>query len=252
MRGDIRYARAGDDLRPLWRLCFGESGETFFGYSYSPERCLLVEDDDGAPLAMLHYLPRQLCIGGEEIPAAYALGVCAHPEHRGRGYASDLMEQLFFELHLRKVPLCCVLPQPLSNARFYERFGFARPSAKTLPPDPALLARYYGQLMAQRPHLRRTEADWAAMTQEYRVEMTASGYAVYDGDTLMESYNTTTACFKVIEGEYIRSLALRLGYPPLPRDVKDECCPWNDTGGAASLDEAFFANTAPYVNLLYN
>ncbi len=272
---ELRFANDTDNLQELWQTCFPpDDGEPFFTREYARERALVVENDDGLIVSMLHFTLQTLTMWNVEIPVAYMLGVCTHPEYRKQGLAGDLVEQLLFELHLRKIPLAVLIPENEGVVRFYEKYGFCQVGIRqnientvidNVQPVTVGLSKIneqYEKCFGAVPHLRRTNEQWKSIAAEYRIEAFADGYCAYDGDNLLECSFTQSfykhhlgACFKIIESKHMLSLAAERGLS-LSGLFLDDYCPWNDTTGDDSesvvLEEILFKDNEPYINLLHN
>lgn len=126
---EMRHSGAGEvpELQELFRLCFGEPPEcsgAYFDRCYRPEEYLVLRED-GALRSMAGLLNMTLTEpDGRTVKAAYLYGVGTHPEHRGKGFSSQLMNYADFYLHGKRD---CVVTVPAEESlhAFYARFGFA-------------------------------------------------------------------------------------------------------------------------------
>ena len=283
---DIRYAKPADGLQPLWRACFQEDGTEYFAREYDPDRVIVAADEADKAAAMLHWLPQTVSVPGRggasggEINAAYFLGIGTGPEHRGKGLAGDLVEQMLFELYLRGVTLAFLLPCGARMAQFYQKYGFRqiglRPVSGEMPepdgderlvkeitpPVAETLDALYQTMYASCAHPRRGAERWARIAAEYDVRLGEGRYRVYDGGTLMEDSSLrldpsgprgeTGACVRVIRAEAVREVLSGSGYTVPNGPWYDAPCPWNGrvTGGA---DPGMLLDDLPFAaNLLYN
>ena len=78
--------------------------------------------EPGAPIAHAAVVERTLRVGDWEVLTAYVESVATHPDHRGRGYGTALMESVgaFIAERYRLGALSAGIPV------FYERFGWQR------------------------------------------------------------------------------------------------------------------------------
>jgi len=234
---ELRFARPADDIRALWETCFpGSDDSVYWNRGYRPDNTLIYAGE-GRVYAMLHILERVLKLEPEhEWPIGYIHGIATHPDMRGRGLAGELVERALSELHLRQIPLAALIPYDDDIIPFYERFGFA-----ALGVAPAFAAAREGRPAtdADIPRLRklydaafpcrilRTDADWRVILEEYRVCVTPNGYAVRDGDRLMEALPLPNG-------------AAHGAQPPaMLRVVRADASP-------------AFEGFSPYINLLHN
>ena len=210
----LRYADIShkQKIMDLWELCFpGERdfAAFFFNKIYRPENALICEDG-GQITAMMHLIPFQMSVGGGSVPAGYIYGVGTHPDFRRRGLSSALMEQAFFEMHLRGVAISVLIPQEKWLFDFYRQYGFAdvfRISRQTVKCEEAQasvtrparaedienIAALYDQAMVGRNYIRRDAAHWRLIWEEAQLSggdimlcldkaNTVSAYAVYGED----------------------------------------------------------------------
>ncbi len=110
-----------DSLRKLWKVVFGDPDvflDTFFSIAYAPERCNCYEQD-GEAICALYWFD---CTyeGGK---LAYIYAVATHPDHRGKGLASRLMEETHQILKARGYA-GAVLKPAKGLFPFYERLGY--------------------------------------------------------------------------------------------------------------------------------
>ena len=112
----------------LYRTCFEESQEgteEFLRMRFRPEDCFLWEED-GAILAMAHAFDMMVeTAGGRRIPAAYIYAVATHPQARGRGISTRLLEFLWQERKKRGAQVALLVPAEDSLFDFYGQRGYA-------------------------------------------------------------------------------------------------------------------------------
>ena len=197
----------------------------------------------------------------------------------GRGYARDLIDQAFFELHLRGIPLCILIPQEKRLFDFYAPFGF-RPAGRARGcihapaagdaelQDITQLNMIYEAHFAGVPHVLRTPFDWEMILWEADLigarvfPVAGGGYVMQQDGRVMEaagpgvvdSPGEAAGCIRIIENEVLRAHAR--AYAPalmLPEPARDVFCPWNrHTGarGAVALEDVLFNGL--YMNLMHN
>jgi len=286
---DIRYSVAGDlpALAALWDVCFpGEEGfrAYYFSRVWQPGYTLVQADGEGLVAAMLHLLPVEVCVGGAVLQAAYVYAVGTAPEYRRRGLAGELLEQAFFELHLRSIPLALTIPQDEKLSRYYAGYGFATvytpPVAaatslsmrgtRVTESDLPALCTLYSAAMGGRAHVRRSPEDFGHILAEAELAgggilITAggNGYTVYEreGEGLKareDSDNMESrmeGMMRVIDARACFG-ALSLELPP---SIEDECCPWNnrETEGEPPVGERelcglLLGGAELYLGILHN
>lgn len=115
------------ELQELFQLCFGDSPECsglYFNNFYRPEEYLVLREEDKL-CAMAGLLNLTLTEpNGRVVKAAYLYGMGTHPDHRGRGYAGQLLNYADFYLHGKRDCLVTVPADDPLHA-FYGKFGFA-------------------------------------------------------------------------------------------------------------------------------
>ena len=110
-----------DALKALWKTVFGDPDafiDTFFRVAYSPDRCRYIEED-GNIISALYWFDCSY-EGGK---LAYIYAVATHPEHRGKGLASRLLEDT--HAHLKELGYAGAVLKPASGLfPFYARLGY--------------------------------------------------------------------------------------------------------------------------------
>ena len=108
-------------LKKLWKTVFGDSDsfiDTFFQIAFSPDRCRFTEEN-GEIICALYWFDCEYD-GGK---LAYIYAVATHPEHRGKGLAS----QLILDTHkqLKDLGYAGAVLKPANGLfPFYERLGY--------------------------------------------------------------------------------------------------------------------------------
>ena len=110
-----------NSLKKLWKTVFGDSDEfldAFFRTAYAPERCSFFAED-GEAICALYWFD---CTyeGGK---LAYIYAVATHPDHRGKGLASRLLQQTHDRL--KALGYAGAVLKPAEGLfPFYERLGY--------------------------------------------------------------------------------------------------------------------------------
>lgn len=110
-------------LWSLWREAFGDSGEfldAFFTHAFSPERCRCALDD-GKVIAAVYWFDCKL--RGNKIAYLYALATAI--EHRGRGVARKLMEQVHALMEQQGYKGVILVPGEKDLFSFYKAIGYS-------------------------------------------------------------------------------------------------------------------------------
>lgn len=108
-------------LKQVWRGSFAdpeEAIESFFRYGYSPNRCRYLEVD-GRIVSALYWFD---CLW-EEKPLAYLYAVGTLPQHRGNGYAAQLIRSTHEVLKAAGY-YGAVLKPAEGLFPYYERLGY--------------------------------------------------------------------------------------------------------------------------------
>ena len=108
-------------LKALWKLVFGDPDiaiDAFFRTAYSPQRCRYIEED-GRPVSALYWLDCEY-EGGK---LAYIYAVATHPDHRGKGLASRLLQETHAQLKSEGYA-GAVLKPAKGLFPFYGRLGY--------------------------------------------------------------------------------------------------------------------------------
>jgi len=110
--------------KSLYELVFPEDQGAFADYYYeeiATENEILVVEQDGQILAMLHLNTYDLMIGGVSKKIPYIVAVATHPDYRHQGFMKSLLEAAFTELFERGIPFAFLMP---ANKEIYLPFGF--------------------------------------------------------------------------------------------------------------------------------
>lgn len=110
-----------DGLKRLWKTVFGDSDafiDSFFQIAFSPDRCKYIAEGDQI-LSALYWFDCEY-EGGK---LAYIYAVATDPNHRGKGLASQLLEET--HLHLKALGYASAVLKPATGLfSFYERLGY--------------------------------------------------------------------------------------------------------------------------------
>ena len=110
-----------DGLKQLWKIVFGDPDsfiDAFFHVAFSPDRCRCIEEA-GKPVSALYWFDCSY-EGGK---LAYIYAVATHPEHRGKGLASRLLEDT--HAHLKELGYAGAVLKPAAGLfPFYARLGY--------------------------------------------------------------------------------------------------------------------------------
>ena len=110
-----------DALKGLWKTVFGDPDsfiDAFFCIAFSPDRCRYLEEN-GEIVSALYWFDCSY-EGGK---LAYIYAVATHPEHRGKGLASRLLQQTHEQLKTQGYA-GAVLKPAKGLFPFYERLGY--------------------------------------------------------------------------------------------------------------------------------
>jgi predicted N-acetyltransferase YhbS len=121
----IKNATAGDiaQLTTLWQQAFGDTSEFirgFFETGFSPERCMLAEEN-GILLGALYWFDCQW----ESKKIAYLYAVSTDEAHRGKGICTALMDATHNHLQKENYDGCILVPAEEHLFRFYEKLGYS-------------------------------------------------------------------------------------------------------------------------------
>lgn len=109
--------------RDLWRTCFGDSEEfmdVYFDEKYTDSRNLCIRQN-GKVVAATQVLPYRMTFYGTVQHVGYLSGLATLPEHRGRGFATNLLHEAHRRLYREGAALSFLIPQSESLFRFYEQ-----------------------------------------------------------------------------------------------------------------------------------
>lgn len=99
--------------RKLWEEAFPEDSQAFRDYYYTEktkDNEILVLEEQGKVLSMLHRNPYDLALGKQTAKCDYIVGVATDKEHRRKGYMRQLMERALKDMNAEKMPFCFLMP----------------------------------------------------------------------------------------------------------------------------------------------
>ena len=125
----VRTACIGDlpALMELSRLCFGDTEEwlrLFYEKRVVLERDCWVWQEQGEIPAMAFTLPCLWRKGGAALPCAYLYSVATHPQWRGRGLSTRLMEGIWQAVTAQGCQAVVLVPAEESLFDFYRKRGY--------------------------------------------------------------------------------------------------------------------------------
>ena len=119
----ITDCREKQKTRPLYEQAF-EDPEAFVDYYYR-EKCkdnkMVVLEEDGNILSMVHLNPYTVSVCGTKAPSYYLVAVATDKNHRRQGYMARVLEAAFSEMEREGIPFCFLLPV---DEAIYRPFGF--------------------------------------------------------------------------------------------------------------------------------
>ena len=125
---ECRYSRLSEteQLKDLWEICFGDDRpyiDLFFKYMFKENRtCVLTRDRVIA--AMVTALEVTYSFEGVKFPGVMLYGVATHPDERGKGFSTLLMDYVNKEHANRGVKVSVLVPAEPSMIDFYKKRGY--------------------------------------------------------------------------------------------------------------------------------
>lgn len=116
-------AEIKEQTRELWRQCFNDSEEfmdIYFEDKYTDESNLTIRHN-GQVVSAMQLLPYRLTFYGSVQHAGYISGLGTLPEHRGKGYAGNLLNEAHRRLYAQGSTLSFLIPGNEELRKFYER-----------------------------------------------------------------------------------------------------------------------------------
>ena len=96
MEEEIRYLKPEEKekARALWSQAFFEDSEEFDNYYFTEkikENQILVKEEDGSIISMVHLNPYKIRLGEHVCELDYVVGVATEKNRRHRGHMKDLL-----------------------------------------------------------------------------------------------------------------------------------------------------------------
>ena len=160
-------------LRALWKEAFGDTEEyldLFFGTAFSPSRCRCAVKD-GTVMAALYWLDGT-CRGKK---LAYLYAVATAKAFRGRGIASDLLQDTHRHLARLGYAGAVLVPGEEPLFRFYEKLGYRICSGIT---------DFVCAGMAEEVQLRKIDAPDFARQRRDILSLLEPGAVIQEGENL--------------------------------------------------------------------
>lgn len=128
----IRYLEAEEKerTRSLWREAFHDA-ESFTEYYYKEkmrDNRVMVCEEDGNIVSMLHRNPYRIYMRGQEKVCDYIVGVATAPSERHKGYMRSLLLTALRDMQEERMPFAFLMPVRESLYRPYDfRYVFDQP-----------------------------------------------------------------------------------------------------------------------------
>lgn len=192
-------------LCDLWKISFGDTDEyilNFLNRRFTDDNTAVFKED-GAVVSVLFLLDGKMRIGKKTHPARYIYAACTHPNCRGRGLMSQLIEFAAEKSAQTGYEFLCLTPAEPSLFGYYSRCGFvtsfvtkrARVDRKTLASFAGEFCEYNpdsGEITALRNGaLLKSDAFlWDENAVAYALDETlyTGGKAVFVGKDSLEGY----------------------------------------------------------------
>ncbi len=116
-------------LMEMWRLSFPNDPEKFVQFYFSDiytNENTLVYLKNNKPAASLQILPYSIQIDKQIYQTGYISGAMTHPDYRGEGLMSQLLNQAFEVMKERKHTFSFLIPQEEWLQSYYARFGYQK------------------------------------------------------------------------------------------------------------------------------
>lgn len=124
-------AQMREQMCQLWQVAFGDDREFVLEYfrNYdSPATRIVRRDAEGSIVAMLHY--HRFTSGSTS--GAYIYGLATHPAWRGRGLASQMLQEAFVSMADEGVQVAMLIAEEESLRSWYASMGFILQSGTTV------------------------------------------------------------------------------------------------------------------------
>lgn len=122
----IRYLEQQEKFRSreLWQEAFPEDSESFADYYYEhkvKDNRILVKEEDGRIVSMLHLNPYMVQVKKQIYKLDYIVGVATAADCRKQGHMRDLLYAMLGDLYQEQTPFTFLMP---ADRRIYEPFDF--------------------------------------------------------------------------------------------------------------------------------
>ena len=110
--------------RKLYHAVFAEDTERFIDYYYQykiRDNEILVLEEEGKIISMLHLNPYTMIVNGYEFPCNYIVAVATDPDYRHQGCMRALLERALNDMADRKMPFTFLMP---ASESIYAPFDF--------------------------------------------------------------------------------------------------------------------------------
>lgn len=112
-----------EQTRDLWRTCFNDSEafiDVYFSDKYTNENNLTVRKE-GHVVAAMQLLSYRMTFYGTVLHTGYISGLATHPNYRGKGYATNLLNEANRRLYNQGAALSFLIPSSNDLRSFYEK-----------------------------------------------------------------------------------------------------------------------------------
>ena len=110
--------------RPIYEIVFSEDTKKFIDYYYQykiKDNDILVIEEDGQLVSMLHLNPYKMIVNGYEMKINYIVAVATLEEYRHRGYMRILLEKALCDMAAQNMPFTFLMP---ASESIYAPFDF--------------------------------------------------------------------------------------------------------------------------------
>lgn len=122
----MRYLEQNEKgkTRVLWEEAFPEDSKSFDDYYYREkvkDNRILVKEEDGEIISMVHLNPYRIRIRDRQNTLAYIVGVATRRDRRHRGHMGDLLKKMLKDMNAAREPFTFLMP---AAEAIYRPFGF--------------------------------------------------------------------------------------------------------------------------------
>lgn len=120
-------------LKQLWQTAFGDSQDYvdfYFARAYSADKTV-TRKADGKIVSAAQYRHFDLTCDGMTLKAVYILGVCTYPEHRRKGLAGSIVQQIISEQGATGADAVFLIPSNAALFEYYAQLGLGLESVFT-------------------------------------------------------------------------------------------------------------------------